>query len=985
MLVLVGLLLMGLLAMPASAAEEPMISEAGTDRPDHELWSPDERVQSMCSGDGDHEAIESDLLPINRWAGSAGSIHTRLDAFAIGDLDKKAQRNFFVSTTMSFGHSMWQAGVNMVHFATTFCVGDGIARGMDSLAATVGDAIVKSGILATLVIVTLLFTLFRAGRHSARPLGTVLRMIFVLVLFTALLNGARSSTDDEYGTLSPGSLMSRTVTSIQSLASAPAAALTNAGLELAGMSDSEHENLLHCGRYVASMRDRYERQHRFTEMAATTMALDAMWQTSGLRAYADAQFGNANPYGAAVFCRLLDYQGGVSPFGSAISWGDNAGGSNVSPTYFSGVRGGGSSTQIAQTLGQSVPGEYGEHQWLSIDGKAPDYGAEHGPNDLAANPYSLAWLAWEVPHVDRNMIAWAACEYVGKDGTNAEDRGWRIANGWNRIDNNQSHGFLGIGGSRGSISAGYDSSSPDNDSNGSLCDKWWERENADDFYEWGGTSPFDFKDDEFSARAITFHEPGVQDFLLNLHGDVSGQAMATSAIFMASAFIVLLVFAMLAFAVIASKIMLVVMILMVFLVLLADLLPTQQDSSKIGNLVKKFLSLAIFAFGVTLLLSIMVVTTGILVQLGGNFGTGSVVHILWTGTAPVAAIVILHYLFKSVFKIPSPFTPTGALAYSTMAMGGAFAGAAGGSAAGTLISRRGRQAGRAATDRTRSEIGRYLSGANVTGSDRKRRGRGSMSESLASDTNRGTAPESSEPKLTTLTPEQQEKAKTSRLAEQRLALKDQRQQARTGKRIQKDILTQRYGHKFGPRRMGHAAGERVAAATRRFAASPVRATLKYGGLAGAGLLAGFGSLPVVAGGAAALWGVRRLRRRHDLRDERNRHRIGLWREQQDRIRERQRAEDNNATKSNTQRHVRETSRVHRSRRHPDPGPLHGPQGPPDQDDSPDGSASATENQPVTGRERDKRRRHDPDRRRPDDRRRADDDTGPDPGETNRGE
>ena len=49
---------------------------------------------------------------------------------------------------------------------------------------------------------------------------------------------------------------------------------------------------------------------------------------------------------------------------------------------------------------------------------------------------------------------------------------------------------------------------------------------------------------------------------------------------------------------------------------------------------------------------------------------------LWSGFAPVTAVVVLHLLFKHVLRVPSPFKPSGALAYAGAIGGiGAAAGA----------------------------------------------------------------------------------------------------------------------------------------------------------------------------------------------------------------------------------------------------------------------------------------------------------------------
>jgi len=134
--------------------------------------------------------------------------------------------------------------------------------------------------------------------------------------------------------------------------------------------------------------------------------------------------------------------------------------------------------------------------------------------------------------------------------------------------------------------------------------------------------------------------------------------------------IILLVFGVLALAIIIAKVAAIVMILVALLVLLIALIPSKGDSNKALAFGKFYVGLTIFAFGIQFLFALISLVTGFLVIAGARqFGAGSILSMIWTGFAPVTAVVVLHLIFTKALKMPSPFKPSAALAYGTAAGG----------------------------------------------------------------------------------------------------------------------------------------------------------------------------------------------------------------------------------------------------------------------------------------------------------------------------
>lgn len=333
------------------------------------------------------ELSSSDLLANKRWGSAASDIHTRLDAKPIADITQKIQRNNIDSMALGIGNAAWGFSSSMVEMSSRFCITDSVAASVDTLAATVGGALIDSGVAVIALIAAVVFAAWRAARGRA-VWGQLGRIVLVFGLMGGMMLGASNSNPEAgtFGKFSPGWMMTNVNNVISATTSLPLEGLLKAAdsdvLQLKGDEQLRENNNLHCGRFIDGMNAKYKEQfasNTFLQAAsATPLALDQMWQDVGLRAYTAAQFGTRNAYGNQVNCRQLEYNSGISAEDMAK---DNK--------AFTGVGN-----------GEVVPG-------------------------------SMVWSPASTTDEDRAVVFWASCRYQG--GV------WSVNSGWggDRVNHTQ--------------------------------------------------------------------------------------------------------------------------------------------------------------------------------------------------------------------------------------------------------------------------------------------------------------------------------------------------------------------------------------------------------------------------------------------------------------------------------------------------------------------------------------------------------------------
>ena len=599
----------------------------------------------------DRISANSDYLPAQRWAQAASGLHLRTGDGFLEDLSTRLQREATFPMWMSLGNWMWSFSTNLTSWAVSLDLMKSVGLQVDQIAAKLGSAIADSAILGAIIGLGIIVMLWRAARGRSNPWRYIARSSIVLALLTVMFVGAAASTvsGGEYrpGVMSPGWLATKTNSIVSSLASAPALALSDEMTTYTPENGTGQTGILSCDAYTAELSAQY------AQSAGGNNAL-------------------ANKLEASVpmlLSRMWEQTGlevwKTAQFGSNNNYGDYM--------YC---------RLLEERAGQA------EIVQMTLTSQAATRAGTPIPSGANPNRYAAPWgTGGDVDSRDRSLIAWGACR-LNSDGS------WTVTGDWKDITRS---------GGRGAVS-------PDD------CAKWW----GEDYYTdagpngWiaGDTNNLEFSGKSSDTRNDTRNAPEARDFLLSLHGggsNAGGNTVMVIAYF-ASSLAVLLVFLVLAGAVLIAKVAAVVMVLAIFLLLIKDLLPGQEGNSSAVKVAKSFIGIAFATFALSLLLALVAVITGFLVQAATDwFGGSSIMAIVWTGAAPLVALLSIHLLFTKILKVPSPLTVKGAKAWGDRINSGAV----GGSVA-NAVSSRAQAAGRAASGFARQ-------GARAAGSEVLRR------------------------------------------------------------------------------------------------------------------------------------------------------------------------------------------------------------------------------------------------------------------------
>ena len=570
------------------------------------------------------ESGPSNLLPIDRWSGSTSEFHTRLDAKFWSDLSQKAQRQGVFYFMMSIGNGLWKMAAGLTDFSARFCLLDTMGSAADHASATLGHAIQNSVLLDFLVVVGLLILLFRMMKNrDVGLLKRVMRLVLMLGLFIVMVAGADATgpsttvvtnqglppgvtdnvTRQVFGFGSPAWFATRINGGVSLLASTPAQALSKITALGSSAPAKDNPDPLSCQRYVNSLKDDYVASFKNKAAASVPLSMSAMWENSGEAAWIGIQFGAANPFGPRTYCRYLE------------------------------------------TAGTHIPNQQ------ILDRTKAAAGKDFPPN---ANPNSVAWTdLYQGKVADEGAIAWAACDY--RNGA------WQVVGG---------NGAVDAGG-------GNDWSAVQSDTDGGkitkdVCADWWKADaghlkngknmgQSESVFNWeGGTDAISGSENVGPGAS---GQSNVEEFLMNWQGFANSSAFSLALAFMLCAIVMFVIFAGMALAVIIGVVAQIIMIIMAFPVMLTAFW-APGDSSRFGKFVKFYLGLTIFTFGVTIIYGLISLISGTIAQVGASaFGPGTVLAVLWSGFSPIAAVIVLHLLFTKALKMPSPFTPSGAMAY----------------------------------------------------------------------------------------------------------------------------------------------------------------------------------------------------------------------------------------------------------------------------------------------------------------------------------
>ena len=610
----------------------------------------------VCDANAGERGTASRLLPLTRWNAATLEFHSRIGSDMWDQLQNKITRDAVFRTNMGIGNSMWASATTLTVQAINFCILDSAGAIADKSAAKIGGAIAESPLFVAIIVVMLVFFLFQAARTGQNPMKQIVSKLIIAGVFAIMLTGAQGSHGGENfdgsgvaykpGFGSPGWFAVTTTNALQAVASAPLAVTT---LDLSKDTKnyfpgySKPQSSFDCRYFVSALNkaytDEYKISHKPTMNASIPLMMSDMWVPAGLGAWTTAQFGDGNEFGPKIFCFLADRQAGL-PAG-----------------YTDGAKTGEDSTQLEPGRMQFAAGS-GNVWKYAFDKNVAGINSIGKPGDIQFNgDYNKKFLvkASDRDEVDKLMVGLATC--------NVTSSGYTVAPGWDgwKEDNNWTK----------NLGKHIDKRYPDDE--GQMKEECGRLFGEND---WKGGKWFDWSDSAHKVKVVIgegkFFE--TRDFLLSLHGATPGFAgSSTTMVYAASSVALGFVFIILAVAVILAKATVIIMIMVVLVLLVMALLPT-TETGRLGKFVKSFFGVTLFAAFAGLIVSMVALVSKILVDIAATvMSAGSVLLFLWVGFAPVIAIVILHWLFKQVLGLPSPFTMKSALAYggAAGAMGGA--------------------------------------------------------------------------------------------------------------------------------------------------------------------------------------------------------------------------------------------------------------------------------------------------------------------------
>lgn len=563
-------------------------------------------------------------------------------------IPQKLQKNGTITVALGAGNSFWQATAGMTAWAARLCFSDQASVTVDQMVAKLGRSVTSSVLMTMLLVIGVVAVLARMMRGTG-SLSALVKIAVAAGVLLIMVTGAGKTTVSADGASFGTGSPGWMANVVNTTVSAAAAA------PAASLNDSIK---------TTGINDP-DAKTKFGVLNCSDYVNTAL-----LKQY-DTSYGPgvASDLSAAV-PKAIDsmWQATgmrtyvISQFGSQNPYGSKVfcrllEMQSQTPTSASDVTLAGG--QKAHVLGQVELTQ--EASGVTV--KSDDY------------PFAVSY---DETKIDRAMVAWAACTFDANGAATVDPD-------WAAVGNRDPEKAV-----------------TPQDCTDFLTKKGWK--DADSHFNW--------EDDPGVIAKDAATKPAVADFLYSLHGDQNSAAVATTIIYVIASLIVMVVFGVFSLAVIVAKVALLGMTFLFIFVALAALLPNQTDNNLLLDTAKRYVSIALFAFGAGLLMAITAILTQMVSSMGTVIaGAGTTMSVLATGLAPLAAILVLHLFFTRLLKAPSPFKPTSALQYAKSAA----AGSLGGAAVDRMTSRfgsRGRQMSRAAT---RSMVDRVTGRGPSTG------------------------------------------------------------------------------------------------------------------------------------------------------------------------------------------------------------------------------------------------------------------------------
>lgn len=631
-----------LLPAEASAVATPtsiaQVHEASVAATDVHQKPLDDWDPALSPEERDAAYASSIYLPTNRWTDM--SYHSRVNWWNPVEASNAATARSVAGMMMNGGNAVWKVAADMSRVAMEFKPFDSaLGFQIDKISGVIGKAITGQPVLFALIITFLLVVvMWRAmKRPGTRPFGKLLQSAVVFGLIMMMGTQAAAGTSSE-----PTNTYKPLAGSPVWIAGAVTGTIDNmAGAAVAGVMDGMLPIITNADQTNAAA-------HGWSCSAVVQGALDAAASnatpTSGAKAVNVSM--NSMWISTAYNAYAVIQFGDSNPFAKDVAC-----------------------RQLERTTDMAA---YSRSRLLSqsVYGTMYDVSASSPQTNTPFKSMNVPMLqsTGDNEANDAAMVAWAACA-----PSNNTASSFRVRGAWDKV------GITPSG-----------------------CAEAFAAEDAEKMKSAGGGA-FNIEDTD-AVRAKT-EDAAVINFISTLHGKDAGAALGTvtsSIVFLIGALIAAGVFGAMSLAVFGSKLFMLLLVAALFLILVVSLFKNEAMGETMRQPAFRFLGVTVFAFGATLLLALVATVSLIIASLSSMLGpAGALGPMMWVSFSPLLAVIATHFLFTKLFKIPSPMTAKGALAWGTA--GGAV-GAAVGSGVASRMQNRGAAAGRA--------LGRKALGSN---------------------------------------------------------------------------------------------------------------------------------------------------------------------------------------------------------------------------------------------------------------------------------
>lgn len=569
--------------------------------------------KSVCSSPTAVGASSSMSLPVQRWSGSSSEMHTLLlGSNKIDNMIQATSREMIVGSLISMSNNIMGLTTGLTGLAINFCPIEQAGGTIDQLAGSLGGIITGSTLGVLIIVVIILVFVIQTFRRGSAPLAQILTKAAIFGVLAMMVAGSMNSTggDGSGKDYIPG-------------AGSPGWFLKNLNGVVGSVAGAPAAAL--SGANPFSQDNAFE-----TVGDGSENALSCDWYVDGMKTqYAQQYAGEIGQMAAGVPLILSDMfeETGINTwrtaqFGAKIT---ADGRPDVALDDQAWCRlldwnAGTTKSQVYTAFNRSVT---------------------NVPDDKSVVWDSKAFFPATDEDYDRSLIAWSAC-YLS---TNTSD--------WGNVGSWGVHPAFADQGS----SAGQTVTPAD-------CVAWMNDPDSDlNAFKWP-TTVKEVRDEATSESVATY--------INTIHGN-ENQAMAMIAAYTypVAAISVLASFGLISIGVIVAKAMMMLLMISIIVLLAAMLLPGKRSEKVMGTL-SMAVGMTLFVFMAQLVFSIVALLTKVISGLGGTLlGEAAGLTVLWAGLSPLMAVLLLHWICKSILGMPSPFTMRGAMDWGTkMAKGG---------------------------------------------------------------------------------------------------------------------------------------------------------------------------------------------------------------------------------------------------------------------------------------------------------------------------